>query len=217
MRISTALLSTLVAGGSMSVALQYSSDQQQQFVSLELPTPQEINVKPEDSLGTSAVSVEGGAPSPTTTEVAEAPSQSQGSPAADESPKPPTSSDATAAQESSPSDSKPSTDTVDNPPTEPLPEAVVSEAPPPPAESTVTSDVIDYKFGVVQIQLTAVGPDITNVVLLQGDTSYGRDVAYAALADATVKTDGINYGNVSGATFTTEAFKKAVLNAIAKL
>jgi len=29
--------------------------------------------------------------------------------------------------------------------------------------------------------------------------------------------DGTGYGNVSGATFTTEAFKKAVSNALAKL
>lgn len=217
MRISTALLSTIVAGGSMSVALQYSSDQQQQFASLELPAPQEISEWPEEIVGTSAVSGQGETPSPTNSEVAEDPSQSQGSLAEEESPKPPEGGNSSAPQETSPSGGKPSTDPVDSSPTEPQPETVASEAPPPPAESTVTSDVIEYKFGVVQIQLTAVGPDITNVVLLQGDTSYGRDVAYAALADATVKTDGINYGNVSGATFTTEAFKKAVLNAIAKL
>jgi uncharacterized protein with FMN-binding domain len=70
---------------------------------------------------------------------------------------------------------------------------------------------------VVKISLTAVGSDVTNVTLLEGDTSYGRDVAYVALAAATVQTDGINYGNVSGATFTTEAFKKAVTNALSKL
>lgn len=86
-----------------------------------------------------------------------------------------------------------------------------------PVVKTVKSDAINYKYGVVQVELTAKDGKITNVVLLQGDASYGRDAAYTALIDATIQVQGTNYGNVSGATFTTDAFKKAVENAISKL
>lgn len=82
---------------------------------------------------------------------------------------------------------------------------------------TVTSDVISYKYGEVQISVTAQGADIIDAKVLVGDMSYGRDAAYAALIQATVISDGSNYGNVSGATFTSEAFRKAVENALNKL
>lgn len=86
-----------------------------------------------------------------------------------------------------------------------------------PVVKTVNSDSINYKYGVVQIELTTTDNKITKIVLLQGDASYGRDAAYSALIDATIQVQGTNYGNVSGATFTTDAFKKAVENAISKL
>lgn len=83
-------------------------------------------------------------------------------------------------------------------------------------EIVVDSDPINYKYGVVQLRLTKLGTQITNVSVLQGDTSYGRDVAYATLVSATLEVQSTNYGNVSGATFTTEAFKLAVENALSK-
>ena len=66
------------------------------------------------------------------------------------------------------------------------------------------------------MQLTTSGGQITDISVLVGDMSYGRDVAYQTLVAATISTQGTNYGNVSGATFTTEAFKQAVQNALAK-
>jgi uncharacterized protein with FMN-binding domain len=57
---------------------------------------------------------------------------------------------------------------------------------------------------------------ITDIKVLIGDTSYGRDLAYQSLIAATLQTQGTNYGNVSGATFTTDAFKQAVQNALSK-
>ena len=98
--------------------------------------------------------------------------------------------------------------------TEPVP----AEPAPAPAVETVIvdSDPITYKYGTVQLRLTSVGNQITDVAVLQGDASYGRDVAYATLISATLKYQSTNYGNVSGATFTTEAFKLAVESALAK-
>lgn len=83
-------------------------------------------------------------------------------------------------------------------------------------EVAIDSDPINYKYGIVQLRLTMLGSEITNVTVLQGDTSYGRDVAYATLVSATLQVQSTNYGNVSGATFTTEAFKLAVESALAK-
>ena len=89
-------------------------------------------------------------------------------------------------------------------------------APVKPKAVTVSSDPITYKYGVVQVEITKLGQEITDVQMLQGDATNGRAQAYTILMDATLKTQGLNFGNVSGATFTTDAFKKAVTNALKK-
>ncbi len=114
----------------------------------------------------------------------------------------------TPSQSSSPSPSSPGTPTT-NPTKPPAPSAA-------PQEVTMDSDVIQYKYGVVQISVTKVGKKLTAVELLQGDATNGRDQAYKILIDATLKVQGTNFGNVSGATFTTDAFRKAVENALLK-
>ena len=89
---------------------------------------------------------------------------------------------------------------------------------PKPAPTTVTvkSDPIQYKYGVVQIAITKEGTALTAVDLIQGDATNGRAQAYQILIDAALKVQGTNFGNVSGATFTTDAFRKAVDNALLK-
>ena len=126
------------------------------------------------------------------------------SPNATNSPNPTT----TPSQSSSPSPSSPGTPTT-SPTTPAAPNPI-------PAELTLDSDVNDYKYGVVQISITKVGKEITAVQLLQGDATNGRDEAYKILIDATLQVQGTNFGNVSGATFTTDAFRKAVDNALLK-
>lgn len=81
---------------------------------------------------------------------------------------------------------------------------------------TKTSDEMAYKYGVVQISITKTAGSITAVSLVKGDTSNGRAAAYEILSNATIQVQGTNYGNVSGATFTTEAYKLAVENALGK-
>lgn len=202
MRISTALVSALVAGGSLSLSLQYASSQQQAAPTLDLAALDEPTVPAPTE---SAPATADAAPAEGVTDPATTAPTTESQPAEQSQA---TSTATNTPASTSTTDAQPAPTETRAPAPEPVPVAV---------EKTVTSDVINYKYGVVQISLTAIGNDITNVTLLQGDASYGRDVAYAALIDATVKTDGINYGNVSGATFTTEAFKKAVTNAIAKL
>ena len=86
-----------------------------------------------------------------------------------------------------------------------------------PAVVNVSSAVIEYQYGVIQVGITAEAGKITKVQMLQGDTGYGRDATYASLINATISAQGTNFGNYSGATFTTEAFRDAVASAISKL
>lgn len=115
---------------------------------------------------------------------------------------------ATPSQSSSPTPSA-----SGNPTTKPTKPPAPSPAP---AEVTKESDAIQYKYGVVQISVTKIGKKLTAVELLQGDATNGRDQAYKILIDATLQVQGTNFGNVSGATFTTDAFRKAVDNALLK-
>lgn len=85
-----------------------------------------------------------------------------------------------------------------------------------PVEKTVNSDVIEYKYGILQISVTALDGKITNISVLQGETSNGRAAAYKTLTSELIKSQGQSYGNVSGATFTTEAFIRAYNSAVVK-
>ena len=113
--------------------------------------------------------------------------------------------------DSQPQDSTP-TDTQTQPETTPAPAPEEKVAQP----QTVASDVVEYEYGLIQLELTHQSGTILNVSVLQGDTSYGRGDTYAALINATVAAQGTNFGNYSGATFTTEAFRSAVASATAK-
>lgn len=213
MRLSTAIVSTLVAAGTLNTSLQYAIGQQAENLSLTLPVESSASgpvgeVEPTVETTRTESAPEGAGndsidPTPVETDESVAP---------EAEPTQSTTASAKPNQTAKPTQSSSEPTPVETVTQEPEPEPVA-----PPAAKTVVSDSIQYKYGVVKISLTATGSDITNVTLLEGDTSYGRDVAYVALAAATVQTDGINYGNVSGATFTTEAFKKAVTNALSKL
>ena len=96
------------------------------------------------------------------------------------------------------------------------PTGTAAPAKPKPEAVSKDSDVIEYKYGVLQISMTVLGNEITKVNVIQGDLTNGRKEAYAILTDATVQVQGTNYGNVSGATYTTEAFKLAVENVLGK-
>jgi uncharacterized protein with FMN-binding domain len=98
----------------------------------------------------------------------------------------------------------------------PEPTPSVAPAKPKPKSVSKDSDVIDYKYGVIQLSMTMLGNEITSVDVIQGDLTNGRDKAYETLIKATVQVQGTNYGNVSGATFTTEAFKIAIENVLGK-
>jgi uncharacterized protein with FMN-binding domain len=102
----------------------------------------------------------------------------------------------------------------------PTPSQTESAGPPEPKPKpkpiSKNSDVIEYKYGVLQISMTLLSKKITEVSVIQGDLTNGRKEAYEILTDATIQVQGTDYGNVSGATYTTEAFKLAVNSALGK-
>ncbi len=88
-----------------------------------------------------------------------------------------------------------------------------------PATASVsqTGAAVAYKYGVIQLEVVKSGSSITAVNLIQSSTK-GPDwaVVPGMLAEAAVNANGSNFGNVSGATFTTQAFKQALESALGK-
>jgi len=86
---------------------------------------------------------------------------------------------------------------------------------------TKTSDPISYianrAQGVMQISVTKVGTKITAVTIISGGTESADWASVpAVLAKAAVDAQGANFGNVGGATHTSDAFKTALGTALAK-
>ena len=75
----------------------------------------------------------------------------------------------------------------------------------------------DYQ---IQLKVTKKGSEITDVGLLIAEaTNFGNrnyTVAFPYLQQAAVAANGSSFANVSGATYTSEAFKKALDSALAK-
>ncbi|MFM5968570.1 MAG: FMN-binding protein [Micrococcales bacterium] len=57
---------------------------------------------------------------------------------------------------------------------------------------------------------------ITDVTLDIAGATGGRQNAFSVLVSAALQANGSNFGNLSGATYTTDAFKQALDSALAK-
>jgi uncharacterized protein with FMN-binding domain len=89
------------------------------------------------------------------------------------------------------------------------------------ASVTKTSAAISYiaknRQGVMQISVTKTGSKITDVTIISGGTEGGEwAVVPDMLAQAAIDAQGSNFGNISRATHTTDAFKQALESALAK-
>ena len=82
---------------------------------------------------------------------------------------------------------------------------------------TVKSDVIQYRYGQVELEVTATAGKIEKITELQAGTSSGYESAVPILNQEAMKAQSANFGNLSGATFITEAYKTALANALSKL
>jgi uncharacterized protein with FMN-binding domain len=86
---------------------------------------------------------------------------------------------------------------------------------------TKKSDSISYvaekRQGVMQISVTKQGSTITAINILSGGTEGGQWATVPdLLAQAAIDAQGSDFGNISRATHTTEAFKTALETALAK-
>lgn len=82
---------------------------------------------------------------------------------------------------------------------------------------TATSDDIPYQFGDIQLTVTKANGKITKIDYGNSTASAGRDQAFPYLVQYAIQAQGSSFSNVSGATYTTDAFKQALDSAISKL
>lgn len=85
-----------------------------------------------------------------------------------------------------------------------------------PTEVTKTGTSIRYRFGTIQVAVTKADGKITAVNLLQAGATGGRSQAFDFLVQYTVDAQGSSFGNISGATYTTDAYKQSLNAALAQ-
>lgn len=82
---------------------------------------------------------------------------------------------------------------------------------------TVTGDAIEYRFGVVQLEITARAGKIEKITELQATTTDGWQEAVPLINQAAMAAQNADFANVSGATFTSDAYREALASALSKL
>ena len=82
---------------------------------------------------------------------------------------------------------------------------------------TATSDSVQYQFGQIQLTVTEKSGKITAIDTGTSSATGGREQAFSYLVQDAISSQGANFANLSGATYTTEAFKQALTSAISKI
>ena len=82
--------------------------------------------------------------------------------------------------------------------------------------TTKNGSAVQYRYGTVQVSVTKAAGKITAVNLLQEGATGGRQAAFSYLVDMAIQANGSNFGNLSGATYTVDAFKQSLEAALAK-
>jgi uncharacterized protein with FMN-binding domain len=87
------------------------------------------------------------------------------------------------------------------------------------ADGTYTGSSVNTRFGSVQVQVTVSGGAITDVTALHLTDADGRSVqisnrAAPVLHDEVLASQSANVSNVSGATYTTQAYLSSVQSAL---
>jgi uncharacterized protein with FMN-binding domain len=82
---------------------------------------------------------------------------------------------------------------------------------------SATSDSYESGFGPVQLRVTEEAGKITAIDLVQAQATGGREQAFSYLVQEALSANGATFSNISGATYTTEAFKSALNDAISKI
>ena len=84
------------------------------------------------------------------------------------------------------------------------------------ASATKSGSVIESGFGTVQVQVTMVSGKISDITMLQANATHGRAAAFPYLIQSAISSNGAGFANLSGATYTTNAFKQSLKDALAK-
>lgn len=82
---------------------------------------------------------------------------------------------------------------------------------------TVTGDPIQYRYGTMQLEVTATDGKIEKITELQATSSPGWEQAIPMLNQAAIEAQGATFGNLSGATYIADAYRQALTNALQKL
>jgi len=86
----------------------------------------------------------------------------------------------------------------------------------PTGAASKTGSAINYRFGTIQVKVTKSGSSITDVTYLQSSYTRAPRGTLAYLVSASIQANGSNFANVSGATYTTDAYKQALESALGK-
>jgi uncharacterized protein with FMN-binding domain len=84
------------------------------------------------------------------------------------------------------------------------------------AARTVTGDAVDAQYGAVQVKLTVKDGKVTAAEAVQGPTTGPGGSAIPTLNKEVVTAQGATIDSVSGASFTSEGYKKSLQSAIDK-
>ena len=123
------------------------------------------------------------------------------------------------ASETSSTAAEPATPLASTSQSSAAPNPVVSKAPPTSTGNTGNTQdgsIVQSGFGTVQVQVTKSGGKITDVTMLLANATKGRDAVFPYLIQYAIDANGSNFANVSGATYTTDAFKQSLDAALAK-
>lgn len=133
-----------------------------------------------------------------------------GGPTATATPTPTATATAAPKPGTKPSSTKPSATATPTPKPTPTPPPATSAA------VTKTSAAINYEFGTIQIQVTKEAGNITAVSYLKQSYTRVPNGTMAYLVNASIQANGSNFTKVSRATVTTNAYKQALEDALAK-
>jgi uncharacterized protein with FMN-binding domain len=118
----------------------------------------------------------------------------------------------------------PSSSTEPTPSGEPGPDPEPADPPPSPepgAPTTFTGDSVYSEFGYVTVQIAVVDGQIVDVVALEMPTDGARSAALSERVAATMRervlaAQSADVDTVSGATWTSEAYRQSLRSALAK-
>lgn len=82
---------------------------------------------------------------------------------------------------------------------------------------SATGESFESGFGPIQLKVTKTAGKISAIDLVQAQATGGREQAFSVLVEAAITANGSSISNISGATYTTDAFKLALDSAISKL